>query len=179
MAEAQRNFYTANGAAAYDVYSYRNQNAQPLQRPQGLPEEIPQPRHETRVRAKTAIAPFTIFGMIAVCCMMVLVIFGYVQLFEASSNVSRLEHQLNQLQQEQTLLRSRYEDRIDLAEVETRAMELGLSKPMPEQIVYVNLSGNDRAEIYEVNKTSFIGEAISAMEESITSLIAYLQPAAA
>lgn len=178
MAEAERQYYTANGAAAYDLYTYQ-QSAQPLHRPQGLPEEVLQPREERRVRAKTAVAPFTIFGMIAVACMLVLVVFGYVQLFEASSRVSELETQLNELQAEQVLLRSRYEGRIDLSEVETRAKELGLSKAAPEQIVYVNLSGSDRAELFQVNRTSLVGEIIGAMQESITSLIAYLQPAAA
>ena len=50
-----------------------------------LPQEAPQKRQ--RVRARTAIAPFTILGAAITACMMILVIFGYVQLFEASSRV--------------------------------------------------------------------------------------------
>ena len=179
MAEAEKEVYTMNGAAAYDMYAYSWNTAQAEELPQGLPEEIVQPRQETRVHAKTSVAPFAIIGMIAVACLFVMVIFGYVQLFEASSRVSNLETELAALQSEQTLLRARYEDRIDLAEVEMRAKELGLSKPMPEQIVYVNLSGSDRAEIFPANKTNLFGEIIGAVEESVTSLIAYLQLASA
>ena len=106
---------------------------------------------------------------------MILVIFGYVQLFEASSRVSRLESRLQSLQEEQLLLQSKYEGKIDLAAIEQRASELGLRKPSQEQIVYVNLSGIDRAEIYQEEKTSVLAEFVSAMEQSVSGLIAYLR----
>lgn len=179
MAEAEREYYTMNGAAAYDMYAYQQMSAQPAEMPQGLPDEVAQPRQETRVHAKTSVAPFTIVGLIAVACLFIMVIFGYVQLFEATSRVSGLETKLAGMQGEQTLLRARYEERIDLNEIETRAKEIGLSKPMPEQIIYVNLSGSDRAEIFPADRTSVFGEIFSAMEESVTSLIAYLQLASA
>lgn len=179
MAEAVRDLYTMNGAAAYDVYAYEQTAAQPLELPQGLPEELPQSREVVRVRAKAAVAPFTIVGLIAVACLFVMVIFGYVQLFEASSRVNSLETQLSNLQDDQMLLRARYEERIDLDEIAARAGEIGLSRPMPEQIVYVNLSGSDRAEIFRVEKTGLFEEVYGAMEESVTSLIAYLQRASA
>ena len=137
------------------------------------------PRSVQRVRARTAIAPFTILGAAITACMMILVIFGYVQLFEASSRVSRLESRLQSLQEEQLLLQSKYEGKIDLAAIEQRASELGLRKPSQEQIVYVNLTGTDQAEIYTTEKSSILGEMIGAIEQSISDLIAYLHPAAA
>ena len=93
---ADERYYRTSGAAAYDVYSpYNNNTARPLPRqPQGLPEERPLPRREQRVKAKTAVAPFTLLGAVTVVCMLVLVIFGYVQLFEATDNVSKLETKL-------------------------------------------------------------------------------------
>ena len=111
--------------------------------------------------------------------MLILVVFGYVQLFEATSRVSELEDQLLTLQAQQTQLQSRYEARIDLDSIETAAKDLGLSKPAQDQIVYVNLAGTDRAEIYQEEKTSVIGEIVSAMEQSVSSLIAYLRAASA
>ena len=152
MAERRTQYHT-NGAAAYDVYTW-NQSTAPQRRPepQHLPEERPVPRKQQRVKARTALAPFTLFGMLAVACMLVLVVFGYVRLFEATSEVSKLETRLSELQSEQTLLRSKYEARIDLDAIEVSAAELGLSKPTQEQIVYVDLSGTDRAEIYQEEK---------------------------
>ena len=179
MAERRTQYHT-NGAAAYDVYTW-NQSTAPQRRPepQHLPEERPVPRKQQRVKARTALAPFTLFGMLAVACMLVLVVFGYVRLFEATSEVSKLETRLSELQSEQTLLLSKYEARIDLDAIEVSAAELGLSKPTQEQIVYVDLSGTDRAEIYQEEKTSAVGEIIAAVEQSVSDLIAYLRPASA
>ena len=114
---ADERYYRTSGAAAYDVYSpYNTNTARPLPRqPQGLPEERPLPQREQRVKAKTAVAPFTLLGVVTVVCMLVLVIFGYVQLFEATDNVSKLETKLQSLQQEHAMLESKYEGRIDLA----------------------------------------------------------------
>lgn len=130
-------------------------------------------------RARTALAPFTVVGMLAVACLLVLVVFGYVQLFEATSEVSKLENQLSALQSQQTQLQSRYEARIDLDAIETAAGDLGLTKPSQEQIVYLDLSGADRAEIYQEEKTSVFSEIVSAMEQSVSGLIAYLRAASA
>ncbi|MFR1260939.1 MAG: hypothetical protein ACLSCX_09860, partial [Oscillospiraceae bacterium] len=117
MAAERNPYYGTNGAAAYDVYS-ANTVRQPVREPERreLPQEAPQKRQ--RVRARTAIAPFTILGAAITACMMILVIFGYVQLFEASSRVSRLESRLQSLQEEQLLLQSKYEGKIDLAAIE-------------------------------------------------------------
>ena len=179
MADRRAQYHT-NGAAAYDVYAW-NQSTAPQRRPepQHLPEERPLPHREQRVKAKTAVAPFTLLGVVAAVCMLVLVIFGYVQLFEASDNVAKLETKLQSLQQQHAVLESKYEGRIDLAEIEKRAGELGLRLPSSEQTVYLNLSGTDRAEIYHEEKTSVLGEIIGAVEQSISELIAYLRPAAA
>ena len=180
MAAERRPYYSTNGAAAYDVYS-QNAVRQPVREPERheLPQERELPRKQQRVRAKTAVAPFGILGAACAACMMILVIFGYVQLFEASSRVSRLESRLQSLQEEQLLLQSKYEGKIDLAAIEEKALELGLKKPSQEQIVYVNLTGTDQAEIYRTEKSSILGEIISAVEQSISDLIAYLHPAAA
>lgn len=111
--------------------------------------------------------------------MMILVVFGYVQLFEATSRVSVLERRLQTLQDEQLLLQSRYDAKIDLAGIEEKAGELGLQKPTQEQIVYVSLTGADRAELHQTEKSSILGEIIGAVEQSVSELIAYLRPQAA
>ena len=54
-----------------------------------------------------------------------------------------------------------------------------MSAPRDDQVIYVSLSGSDRAEIYEEEKTNILGEIIGAVEESISDLIAYLRPSAA
>ena len=181
MAAERNPYYSTNGAAAYDVYSVENTLRQPVRQPERheLPQEQELPQKRQRVRARTAVAPFTILGAAISACMMILVIFGYVQLFEATSRVSKLESQLQSLQEEQLLLQSKYEGKIDLAGIEEQAETLGLRKPSQEQIVYVNLTGTDQAEIYKTEKSSILSEIIGAVEQSISDLIAYLHPAAA
>ena len=187
MAQSNRKFYRDNGAAAYDVYAWNDQAARQYDDgrayerslPVELPDERVQEQPYRRVRARTAIAPFTLAGILTVACLMILVIFGYVQLFEATSRVSKLESQLQSLQEEQLLLQSKYEGKIDLAGIEEQAETLGLKKPSQEQIVYVNLAGTDQAEIYKTEKSSILSEIIGAVEQSISDLIAYLHPAAA
>ena len=180
MAAERNPYYSTNGAAAYDVYSVENTLRQPVRQPERheLPQEQELPQKRQRVRARTAVAPFTILGAAISACMMILVIFGYVQLFEASSSVSKLENQLANLKEQQLMLQSKYDAKIDLAAAEAHAAEIGLTKCQPEQIVYVSFSGTDQAEIYTQQRTSVFGEILDAMQQSIFGLIEYLHPTA-
>ena len=167
-----------NGSAAYDLYQNRNIDflgtaAPEIQHP-GLPEERVLPRKHKRVKVKAAVAPFAVVGMMVVACMLILVIFGYVQLYEATEKVSSLQDELTSLQQKQVVLESLYEGGIDLDLIEKRATELGFAVPTQEQTVYLNLSGSDRAEIYEAEKTNIFQRVIRAIESSASGLVEYL-----
>ena len=179
MAQSNRKFYRDNGAAAYDVYAWNDQAARQYDDNRAYERTLPTEQPYRRVKAKTTVAPFTLAGMLTVACLMILVIFGYVQLFEASSNVSRLETQLANLKEQQLMLQSKYDAKIDLTAAEEYAAEIGLTKCQPEQIVYVSFSGTDQAEIYTQQRTSVFGEILDAMQQSILGLIEYLHPAAA
>jgi len=165
-------------SAAYDLYRYDahdyNGSAAPEIQHPGLPEERSVPQRIRRVKAKTAIAPFAVVGLMVAACMLVLVVFGYVQLYEATEQVSVLENQLAGLQKEQAVLESLYEGSIDLNYIEARAAEMGLVAPSREQTVYVNLTGSDRAEIYESEHLSLIQRILQAFESSASGLVEYL-----
>ncbi len=177
---AEENRYFENGTLAYDVYAWQGTAVpQPQPHPQGLPEEHVRPQPYRRVKAKTAIAPFTLLGMIVVSCLMILVIFAYVQLFESTSQVSRLRSELSALKEQQMMLQSKYDGKIDLAAAQEYGEGIGLAKPLQEQIVFVNLSGIDRAEIYQQTRTSLLGEIVEAVRESVFGLIEYLHPSGA
>lgn len=170
MAREERQ-YRYNGAAAYDVY--RGQAAPQIQRP-SLPEERPEPVRRKRIKVKTAVSPFALFGMLGAACMLVLVIFGYVQLYEATSQVGRLETTLEKLQEEKTNLHSVYEGKIDLSHIEERAAELGMRQPENGQMRYVNLTGSDKAEIITQESHSLLGDITAAIKDSVSGLVAYL-----
>lgn len=127
--------YRSNGSAAYDIRTYGN--AVPKPRGPGLPEERPRPVRRQRVKAKTAVSPFAALGLVAAALMLVMVIFSYVQLYEATSEVGRLQEELAALQEERQALTSQYEGQIDLAAIETRARELGMVQPTSIETVYL------------------------------------------
>ena len=180
MARTSNSIY--NGSAAYDLYRYNGSAAQ--QRISGtaalqierrrLPEEVVVPQIERRVKVKAAVAPFAVVGMVAVVCMLILVVFGYVQLYEATEQVSTMQSRLESLHEEQRVLQSLYEGGIDLNEIELRAAELGLAQPTASQTVYVNLSGADHAEIYAQKDTNLFVRIIRAIESSASGLVEYL-----
>lgn len=167
------NGYRTNGAAAYDMRTYGNA-APEIQRPR-LPEERRRPVHRTRVRVKTAVSPFAVLGMLGAACMLVLVICAYVQLYEATSEVGKLNTQLQSLTQETQLLHSEYEGKIDLAAIEERATrELGMVQPTSSQTVYLNLGSADRAEVLQETEESSLAAVIGAIKSSVESLLSYL-----
>lgn len=171
---ARNNVYQLyNGSAAYDLYEYQGNTAPRIQSP-GLPEERVLPEKRQRVKVKATVAPFAVLGMMVVACMLILVVFGYVQLYEATERVSGLESELSSLRQEQVVLESLYESSIDLDYIEQRAAELGMGLPTQEQTVYLNLTGTDRAEIYTVEKSNIFQRIIQAIESSASGLVEYL-----
>lgn len=164
--------YRTNGAAAYDVRAYGNA-APEIQRPR-LPQERQQPVRRVRVKAKLAISPFGVFGIMAAACMLVLVIFGYVQLYEATTQVSDLNAQLAALNEENQTLRTTYESKIDLSAIEKRATELGMIQASAGQTVYLNLSGTDRAEVLQEEQENGLASVFGAIKSSVESLVSYL-----
>ncbi|MBR4098500.1 MAG: hypothetical protein IKK44_00755, partial [Clostridium sp.] len=173
MAARDNVYQLYNGSAAYDLNRYSGTAAPEIQSP-GLPEERQLPRKQQRVKVKAAVAPTALLGMMVITCMLILVIFGYVQLYEATEQVSSLESELSSLMQQQVILESLYEGGIDLDYIEERAAELGLSVPSKDQTVYLNLSGTDRAEIYASENVSFIQRVIQAIQSSAGGLVEYL-----
>lgn len=171
--------YRTNGSAAYDVRANYSGTAAPKlppqQQPNRLPEEQRRPSRHVRVKAKAAISPFAIFGLAAATCMLVLVVFGYVQLYEATTDTQNLRDELEDLTYTNTMLHSEYEGKIDLASVEQRAtQELGMIQPTAGQTVYLNLSGSDRAIITQEVKTNVFVNIIEAIKDSFSGLVSYL-----
>jgi len=173
MARRDNIYQLYNGSAAVDLNQFYPTAAPEIQSP-GLPEERPLPQKRKRVKAKAAVAPVGVLGLMVVACMLILVIFGYVQLYEATEQVSNLESELSALMQEQVVLESLYEGGIDLDYIEQRAEELGFGLPTKEQTVYLNLTGTDKAEIYKVEKANIFQRVIQAIESSASGLVEYL-----
>ena len=147
---ARREEYRTNGSAAYDIYAggaMRN-TALPKERPERLPDAPARRQPVRKTRAKPAFSPFALLGGAMVCVMLFLVVFSYVRLYEAKSEVGELESELSELNEEKARLQSKYEGALDLEMVEKRAKELNMRKPGPSHIVYVQVQADDTAEVY-------------------------------
>ncbi len=167
-----RNLYRTNGAAAYDAR--RETEAPQVERPR-LPEERPRPARRVRVKAKAEVSPFAVLGMAAAGFLLVLVIFGYVQLYEAAAEVGRLKDELASVEAENQALSARYEGKIDLAVIEERAIhELGMSQPTSSQNVYLNLAGEDRGVLVTEEELGFFQTLVEACVSGVKNLAGYL-----
>ena len=132
-----------DGNAAYDL---RNNAAEeylysaPVELPHAprtteavVPESVPTP--------KQAIAPLAVLGFAIAAVLIVISLVARVQLSQASAEVSALEDQYAELQEQQTRLRIDYESAFNLTEIEDYAIhDLGMQKPRSDQLYYISSS---------------------------------------
>ncbi len=169
--------YVTNGSAAYDR-AYVLRTSEPERQPSPvLPEERPARRPKPiRVRAKLVLSPFAIVGCAAVAVMLFMMISAFVRLYETTEDVSDLNSTLKELREQQAILTTQYESKIDLSRIETMAgSELGMSKPGSDQTVYVNLSEPDQAEVITPDRAETARTAWEAFRESLADLLSDLR----
>ena len=162
--------YRSNGSAAYDVR--RRNTAQPLERPERLPDAPARHKPARHVRARLGISPLTALG--AAALMLALVVFRYIRLYEARSDVGKLQTQLSTLEEQQARLQSQYDNALDLEQIEKRAKELGMRQPGSSQIIYVQVDADDTTEVYAApaEKNVFV-RVIDAFRSAFTDAINY------
>lgn len=139
--------YRSNGSAVYDIYWNRESTARPLERPARLPEE-PHPKPAGKARRRSAISPITVLSAATALCMLFLVVFSYMRMFEAKSELSELEQTREELTQENERLQSEYENSLDMEQIEQRARALGMQQALPSQLHTIDIPEGDTTEVY-------------------------------
>ena len=134
-ASRKRNTARMDGNAAYDLRSTAAEEYLYSTAPVDLPH-APRPTEtvvpESAPRPKQAIAPMAVLGFAIAAVLIV---------SQASAQVSALEDQYAQLQEQQTRLRIDYESAFNLTEIEDYAIhELGMQKPRSDQLYYISSS---------------------------------------
>lgn len=168
MADKQYDFL---GSAAYDVRG----TAVPRPRPARLPEEKPLPQSNQGAKPKLVIAPLAVVGLVVVATLLLLVVNSCMQLYQAKERIGELTKELSTAQATTEKLRSAYESRIDLAQIEVRAKELGMMQPSTRQTVYLTIAGADHAEVLQVDRRSFAEKAWDAVADSFHGVLEYFQ----
>ena len=164
--------YRSNGSAAYDVR--RRNTAQPLERPERLPDAPARRKSARHVRARLGISPLTALGAAAAVLMLALVVFSYIRLYEARSDVGKLQTQLSTLEEQQARLQSQYDNALDLEQIEKRAKELGMRQPGSSQIIYVQVDPDDTTEVYAAPaEKNVFARVIDAFRSAFTDAINY------
>ena len=143
-ASRKRNTARMDGNAAYDLRSTAAEEYLYSTAPVDLPH-APRPTEtvvpESAPRPKQAIAPMAVLGFAIAAVLIVFSLVARVQLSQASAQVSALEDQYAQLQEQQTRLRIDYESAFNLTEIEDYAIhELGMQKPRSDQLYYISSS---------------------------------------
>lgn len=142
-ASRKRNTARMDGNVAYDLRSNAAEEylySAPVDLPHAprtteavVPESVPTP--------KQAIAPLAVLGFAIAAVLIIVSLVARVQLSQASAEVSALEDQYAELQEQQTRLRIDYESAFNLTEIEDYAIhELGMQKPRSDQLYYISSS---------------------------------------
>lgn len=170
MPDSNRN-YNSNGSAAIDVRAA----AVPRPRPARLPEEKPLPRAAQAARPRLTIAPLAVVGLAVVAVLLLMVVYSYVRYYEATDLAGELTKELAAAQATTEKLRSTYESRIDLAQIEARAKALGMTQPSTRQTVYLTVAGADHAEVLQVDRRGFAEKAWDALTDSFSGVLEYFR----
>ena len=133
------------------------------------PEVQPVQRRQTAARAAVRPSPVLLLGTVLVVGMVIALMLCYVKLTGISDNVSSIKREISALEEEHVALLTAYERTFDLATVKAAAEAAGMSKPTSGQIVYIDLSGADTAEVYAAGGSA----ALNGLTDKVSKAWAY------
>ena len=139
------------------------------QKKQPAVQEQPLPRRQTQSRTAARPSPLVVGGIVVLLVMVVALMLGYVTLTDVSGSVSSIKREIADLDEQHIALLTEYEKTFDLATVKTAAEAAGMSKPTSGQIVYIDLSGSDTAEVYAAGGSA----ALNGLTDKVSQAWAY------
>lgn len=158
-----------NSSSAYDLSSI------------GHPQQKPKPELKV-VKAKRSLGAsllnFRTFSAAAVVVgMLTMMLYSQVELTEITDEINSLTTQLEELEGENTRLRSDLESTMSLRTIGEQAKnELGMNRRDKYQTVYIHMEAEDRAELTENSPDPALGQRIeSAVTGAVEDVQEYLQ----
>ena len=106
--------------------------------------------------------------------MLALVVFSYIRLYEARSDVGKLQTQLSTLEEQQARLQSQYDNALDLEQIEKRAKELRHAQPGSSRSSMCRSDADDTTKVYAraCGEDGFV-RVIDAFRSAFTDAINY------
>lgn len=152
---------------------------EPLRRPE--PERQPQrqqnhqPRRRPVAQPQMQLSPVLMGSVVVLAVMVVVMLMGYVRLNTANHLVTDKQNQLKQLQEENMDLGVEYEKAFDQSTIKAAAQEAGMSKPTSEQIEYIELGGEDLAEVCRPADTGPLAQLWSRIKNGADTVVEYFR----
>jgi len=176
MPEREKNqrYYGAVTAADYRGSAARALPQMP-EPARSLPDEVRAPKPREGAHRRLRVSPLTVIGMLMLAFLLLMLVNAYVQYYETTSRVGELQTQLAKQNDDISKLRSAYESKIDLKQIEQRARELGMRQPLQKQTVYINVAGADHTELLAVDDRGFLARAWDAICEGIDDILEYFK----
>ena len=130
--------------------------------------------HEAERR--TGVSLLTVFGIILAVFVSVLTLLANVRLTALSTETVALGRQLETLQQENSVLKIRYENTFDMEEIESYAVNtLGMTRLADSQIIVLGNCGGDHAEIIGTGEREAVGSVLQEAGAILPAIRDYLQ----
>lgn len=127
-----------------------DEHRRPQERPRVQPRKRVQERPHIEVRQQGAVAPFAIFGFLAVAICAAFLLISCAQLAIINDQTVQLRNELEELKSAETVLLAQYELSYDLAAIEQQLTADGsMVKLQPNQITYLDTSEPDSIIVYE------------------------------
>ena len=175
MAQDKRKIeFRTQGSVAYDPSFYVGEEQAARPAPAKKPRPRTRPQKQPVVRQRMAVSPFAVVGVAGALLMLVLVIFGYAQVYESASRLGEMRDTVAQLQEENQKLQNQYDSSINLEQIEERARELGMQQPTANQIVTLHIPAEDTAVVVPKTASNPFQAAWEALVETARGLWDYL-----
>ncbi len=126
-----------------------------------------------RVRERQYVSKFAVAGAAAVGVLAVLVLMSYVQLTMLSSEMVKLQSELEELETENVVLTAQYEQMFDMATVKEAAEAAGMRKPSSGQLYHLDMSGGDRAMAYDKEEPGLLRRLLAALNHGVYAVVEY------
>lgn len=113
--------------------------------PRAEPRRAPRPAERTALlpKPKSKVKPSWIFAFLAVAALYMLVVYNYMQITDLSLKNAAHERQIAEYDKSITALNTQINERISPADIESRALDLGMVKPNKNQIEYLKIDNPD------------------------------------
>ena len=166
-----------------EQYALRRQQEEERRRQEEEERRLARERREKQRAAQPAPVPRTkghvsmaaLIGIPVAAVMVVMLLMGYIQVAQVSSQVAGQKAELDKVQRENVALVTEYEETFDMATIKKAGEDSGMSKPSAGQVEYVELGGPDTAVVYDTQHESLLDRTLKSVQELVGEVVEFFR----